>query len=107
MAKPTLEEWQHRVAAFVAAHDLETEIAPRLVDLMAEAGELGKAYLQASDYGRAAPQWTDHWEEELGDVLFVLICLANQTQIPLDRALTRVMEKYARRVARQGHPGSA
>lgn len=36
-------------------------------------------------------------ELEIGDVLFVLLCLANQQGIDLDRALNRVMEKYEKR----------
>jgi NTP pyrophosphatase (non-canonical NTP hydrolase) len=33
-------------------------------------------------------------EEEMGDVLFVLICFANSLDIQLDEAFERVMEKF-------------
>ena len=33
-------------------------------------------------------------EMELGDVLFVLLCLANEQKIDLEAAFRRVMEKY-------------
>ncbi len=36
-------------------------------------------------------------ELEIADVLFVLICLANERGIALDHALRRVLEKYRRR----------
>ena len=35
--------------------------------------------------------------DELADVLFVLICLANQTGVDLTEALTRNLEKKTRR----------
>lgn len=38
-------------------------------------------------------------ELELGDVLFVLLCMANEQGIDLDRAVERVLEKYAARDA--------
>ena len=36
-------------------------------------------------------------ELEIGDVLFVLISLANQQEIDLSQALTRVLDKYEKR----------
>ncbi len=38
-------------------------------------------------------------EAELGDLLFVLICLANVEQVNLDQALARVMHKFETRDA--------
>lgn len=38
-------------------------------------------------------------EEEVGDVLFVLICLANSLNIDLEEAHTRVMNKFTTRDA--------
>jgi Predicted pyrophosphatase len=36
-------------------------------------------------------------EEELGDLLFVLICLANSLHIDMDSALSRVLDKFSTR----------
>lgn len=36
-------------------------------------------------------------EEELGDLLFVVICMANRLHIDLDSALGRVMDKFSTR----------
>lgn len=38
-------------------------------------------------------------EEELGDLLFVLICLANSLQVDLEKALQQVLAKYRERDA--------
>jgi NTP pyrophosphatase (non-canonical NTP hydrolase) len=35
--------------------------------------------------------------EELADVLFVILCMANEQGIDLDEAFDAVMEKYRRR----------
>ena len=43
MSKTTPPEgnYQERVASFVAGHDLETDIAARVLDLLSELGEVG------------------------------------------------------------------
>jgi len=38
-----------------------------------------------------------HIEEEMADVLFVLICLANQTGVDLSQALNKSIEKKTKR----------
>ncbi len=101
----SLATWQERVASFVRTHQLETTVAIRLLDLMAEVGELSKAHLEATDYGRHPARYTANWEEELGDILFTLVCLANQTGVSLDTALAQALAKYERRLAQHGHPG--
>ena len=65
--------------------------------LMEEVGELAR--LMARLYG---DQSFKEGEErdlamEMADVLFVLVCLANQTGVDLDAAFTRAMEKKTRR----------
>jgi len=43
----------------------------------------------------------DDLAEEMADVLFVLICLANQTGVDLTEALTKSLEKKSRRDAKR------
>ena len=62
--------------------------------LMEEVGEVAR--IMARDYGEQS--WRkDAKKEELGDeladVLFVLICLANQTGVDLEQALKKNLEK--------------
>lgn len=44
--------FQERVAAFVAAHELETAAETRLLDLVPGVGELAKEMLSPTRYGR-------------------------------------------------------
>ena len=99
-------EFQYRVARFVAQHDLEAGVEIRLLDLLSELGEVAKEVLKGNEYGASGLVQTQAWEEELSDVFFALICLANTTGVDLDRGLQKVLQKYALRVQAKGSPGS-
>src|SRR5690606_8016346 len=62
--------------------------------LMEEVGELAR--IMARKYGEQSFKKSDEGADlgdELADVLFVLICLANQTGVDLTEALTKNLEK--------------
>ena len=62
--------------------------------LMEEVGEVAR--IMARTYGEQSFKKSDEAHDlgdELADVLFVLICLANQTGINLTKALAKNMEK--------------
>jgi NTP pyrophosphatase (non-canonical NTP hydrolase) len=66
--------------------------------LMEEVGELAR--IMAREYGEQS--WKpgaakEDLADEMADVLFVLICLANQTGVNLEDALRRNLEKKTRR----------
>ncbi|MCS7017800.1 MAG: nucleotide pyrophosphohydrolase [Cytophagales bacterium] len=68
--------------------------------LMEEVGEVAR--IMARQYGEQSFKDSDReidLGEELADVLFVLICLANQTGIDLTTAFQKRMEKKTRRDA--------
>jgi len=68
--------------------------------LTEEVGELARVV--ARKYGEQSFKQTDmekSLEEEMGDVLFVLICMANQTGINLEEAMVRNLEKKTNRDA--------
>ncbi len=72
--------------------------------LMEEVGELAR--LMARLYGEQSFKRPEEAEaaparlaDEMADVLFVLICLANQTGVDLEEALQRNLEKKTRRDA--------
>lgn len=96
---------QQKVAAFVTRHDLQTTPEARLLDLVSEVGELAKELLKGNNYGRrdVAPAGAA-WQQEIGDVYFALLCLANRTGVELEEALDVVLEKYARRLDQGGGP---
>jgi NTP pyrophosphatase (non-canonical NTP hydrolase) len=66
--------------------------------LTEEVGELARVI--ARKYGEQSSKETDlnkSLEEEIGDVLFVLTCIANQTGIDLDKAIEKNLVKKTKR----------
>lgn len=66
--------------------------------LMEEVGEVAR--IMARRYGEQSEKESDKGkllEDELADVLFVLICIANQTGINLENALKKNLEKKTQR----------
>lgn len=45
---------------------------------------------------------TDDWKIEIGDVLFSLICIANESSINLEECLNIVLDKYENRFFSNG-----
>ncbi len=66
--------------------------------LMEEVGEVAR--IMARRYGEQSEKESDKSKDlgdEMADVLFVLICLANQTGIDLEAALRKNLEKKTNR----------
>jgi len=66
--------------------------------LMEEVGEVAR--IMARRYGEQSEKESDkskQLDDELADVLFVLICIANQTGIDLDKALRKNLQKKTKR----------
>ena len=98
--------FQNEIAQFVRQHDLEIPVWDRMLDLTSEMGELAKEILKASDYGRQDFSFDAAWRDELGDVLFSLVCLANSTEVNLLDALRDAITKYQIRLTRGEDAGS-
>jgi NTP pyrophosphatase (non-canonical NTP hydrolase) len=101
-----LSPFQHQVAEFVFRYKLEIPANNRLLDLTSEVGELAKELLKNTDYGNQDFCPTPAWMDELGDVFFALICLANSTDVNMLDALTSTLAKYQARIESQGEVGS-
>src|SRR4051812_16654212 len=72
--------------------------------LMEEVGEVAR--IMARQYGEQSFKKSDtevNLADEMADVLFVLICLANQTGINLTEALEKNLEKKSIRDADRHH----
>lgn len=93
-AQQTVDEWIKTVGTRYFNELTNTAI------LMEEVGEVAR--IMAREYGEQS--WKkDASKEDLGDemadVLFVLICLANQTGVNLQTALQKNLEKKTKRDA--------
>ena len=101
----TIKEAQERVDAWIREYGVRyfSELTNMAV-LTEEVGELAR--IMARRYGEqswkpSAPQAADNGEaamrEEMADVLWVLICLANQTGVDLTEALEESIWKKTKR----------
>ena len=98
MSERTLSQYQREVDAWIRTVGIRyfSELTNTAV-LMEEVGELAR--LMSRTYGDQS--FKEGEERDLGmemaDVLFVLICLANQTGVDLEEAFERAMDKKTRR----------
>jgi NTP pyrophosphatase (non-canonical NTP hydrolase) len=104
----SVTELQKSVEDFIQKHNLLTTTEFRLLDLASEVGEICKARLKNTNYGRHKYHDGPHngWIEELGDVFYSLICLANNDEIDLEMALNRALSKHRDRIEKRGSPES-
>ncbi|GAE14162.1 putative protein YpjD [Bacteroides pyogenes] len=94
----TIKEAQQQVDAWVKQYGVRyfSELTNMAV-LTEEVGELAR--VMARKYGDQSfkPGEKENLDEEMADVLWVLICLANQTGVDLTDALRKSMEKKTNR----------
>ena len=94
----TLQEAQQQADRWIKEYGVRyfSELTNMAV-LTEEVGELAR--VMARKYGDQSFKQgeKDNLDEEIADVLWVLICIANQTGVDLTRALERSIEKKTRR----------
>jgi NTP pyrophosphatase (non-canonical NTP hydrolase) len=96
---------QQKVAEFVEKHDLEAPPAFRLLDLVSELGEVAKNATESTDYGEKPTQLALE-PDEVGDVAFALLAVADSLDIDVSDALDHSLSKYAVRVEENDSPAS-
>ncbi len=91
-AQTTVDNWIHTHGVRYFSELTNTAI------LMEEVGEVAR--IMARKYGDQSMKPSDEGKEladELADVMFVLVCLANQTGINLEEAFQKNLEKKTAR----------
>lgn len=101
-----LSEIQGLIKSFTEDKRIDSSVEVRIIDLASEVGELSKEVLKGTKYGSKEFEKTEEWESEIGDVLFSLICIANETETNLEDCLKYVLDKYEKRFANKGALGS-
>ena len=91
----TIEQAQHQIDEWIRSTGVRyfSELTNTAI-LMEEVGEVAR--IMARRYGEQSEKPTDipgDLADEMADVLFVLICLANQTGVDLTDALHKNIEK--------------
>lgn len=94
-AERNLNEWQAQVDAWIKEYGVRyfSELTNTAI-LMEEVGELAR--LMARTYGDQSFKKSDENKnigDEMADILWVLMCLANQTGVNLDNALAENIKK--------------
>ncbi|MCG1023064.1 nucleotide pyrophosphohydrolase [Sutcliffiella horikoshii] len=99
MSEKTMQEMQQEVDKYISQFK-EGYFSP-LAMLARMTEELGELSREINHYYGEKPKKSTEKEntveEELGDMLFVMICFANSLNIDLQEAHDRVMEKFQTR----------
>jgi NTP pyrophosphatase (non-canonical NTP hydrolase) len=94
----TIDEAQQKVHKWINKYGVRyfNELTNMAI-LAEEVGEVAR--VMARKYGEQSSKSSDdgNLSEELADVLFVLICIANQTGVDLTSAFQKNLEKKTRR----------
>jgi len=96
---------QEKVDEFVREHDLEASSPFRILDLVAEIGEIAGDAAKSSGYGRNE-QEMEVSEDEIGDAIFALLAMCSDLDINAEEALEASLSKYKSRIDSKGDPGS-
>jgi NTP pyrophosphatase (non-canonical NTP hydrolase) len=95
----TFKEAQEKVDQWIKEYGVRYfDEMTNTVMLMEEVGEVAR--IMARRYGEQSEKESDKGKDlgdEMADVLFVLICLANQTGIDLEEAMKKNLEKKTER----------
>ncbi len=91
-AQKTVDEWINSIGVRYFSE------LTNLAQLVEEVGELSRIMSRKfGDQSCKPGESTDSLDDELADILFVLICLANQTGVDLTAALQKNLEKKTQR----------
>ncbi len=97
---------QSKVRSFVHDNQLSTSVETRLLDAVSELGELAKEALRSSKYGKQPFTSSPAFADELGDVLFSLICVANEASVDVTQAIESALARYEGRIRASGTASS-
>ncbi len=70
----------------------------RILNIQSEVGELSKEYLKHSKYGTTPFELDENFKEEMGDVLYTLLSLANELEIDAEECLDKTLNKLQTRM---------
>jgi NTP pyrophosphatase (non-canonical NTP hydrolase) len=103
MSQTTIKELQQSVDQWISQNGVRyfNELT-NLGALMEEVGELARIMIRK--YGEQSFKSNERQDvlaEELADVLFVLVCIANQTGVDLDEAMKQAFAKRNQRDAQR------
>lgn len=98
MEQKNVRELQTYVKNFVDERNWQTPASDILIHMMEEMGEVARNVLKMKNYGGQHTADSDHnMPEELADVFYLLLKLANESKVDLVDAFSKKMEKNSKR----------
>jgi len=97
-ADHSLKRWQQEVDEWLRRRGTYWQPLSQFVRLVEEVGELGRELNHRfGDKPRMPKDEPGSQSEELGDILFIVLLLANTLEVDLEAALVSVLAKYEAR----------
>lgn len=94
-ADKSLKVWQQEVDEWLRRRGRYWQPLSQFVRLVEEVGELGRELNHRfGDKPRTPKDEPGSLSEELGDILFIVLLLANSLEVDLEAALMSVLAKY-------------
>lgn len=98
--KNSIQEYQQKINEWIASHGGYWSPLAMLASITEELGELAREINHLEGYKpKKSSESSAKIGEELGDLVFSVICVANHYDINLDQELERVIKKYTLRDA--------
>lgn len=104
--KKVMNNIQSKALQMAKDYGLDADAMTRFADLVSELGELGKELVKSTSYGKEPLKANDAIKMELGDVIFALALLANETGLDIEECFEKTYEKCRQRFETKGHIGS-
>ena len=94
MDEITIKQSQQMIDNFVKERNWQTPASDITLHMLEEMGEVARNVLKIKNYGGQHTQDSEvNMDEELADVFYLVLKLANETNIDLEKALLAKMEK--------------
>lgn len=94
----TLQDLQTAVDEWIKTYGVRYfDVKTNMILLTEEVGEMARVIARKYGEQSSKPNENLNLEEEIADVLWVLTCIANQTEINLTKALEKSIEKKTNR----------
>lgn len=93
-----MKKIQKQIMKFCKENDMDSSIEYKIIDILSELGEVAKEVLKMSNYGKDPIKYRKKLKDELGDVLYSLITIANTFDIDLEESLFQAIDKYKKRL---------
>jgi len=84
---------------FISRHELETAPAFCVLDITAQLGELSRALLKDTSYGRdSADNENELVREKIGDLMFAVAYLSTRYNVDPEAALWESVQRFERKM---------